>query len=258
MINPHFIKLTIPVHCLLLLSFFMIHWTVWNIIGILILWTLIGGFGVAVGYHRLFGHRSFNTHPVIAKILAYLGLLSGDGSLIFWVALHIGIHHKYADKEQDLHSPIKGLWSSFIGWQSKINQNTISLLPARALLKDKYYVFLHDYYYVIFWLTFIILAGISWQFALGIFIPASILSHHQDNLVNVGGHLRKAGYRNFDINDNSTNNWFTGLFVWGQGWHNNHHARPNDSNFGGQQWWEFDSAHRLLIPLIRSKNESNT
>ena len=59
MINQHFLKLTIPTHCLLIFSFFTVDWTIWNAVGILVLWTLFGGFGVAVGYHRLFGHRSF-------------------------------------------------------------------------------------------------------------------------------------------------------------------------------------------------------
>ena len=256
--TQHFLKLTIPVHILLVMSLFVVDWTLWNGVWIFLLWLLIGGFGVAVGYHRYFAHRSFQTNPIIAKILAYLGLLSGDGSLIFWVALHIGLHHKYSDKEQDLHSPSKGIWSAFIAWQRNINQTSISLLSARSLLKDRYYVFLHEYYYLIYWTTFFILCCINWSFALGVFIPASILSHHQDNLVNVVGHLKSTGYRNFNINDNSVNNWFTGLFVWGQGWHNNHHAKPNDSNFGGRKWWEFDSAHSLLIPLIRKKNENST
>lgn len=251
MINDHFFKLTIPVHLLLLLSFFIIDYGIIHIIGILVFWTLVGGYGVAVGYHRYFAHRSFKTSKFTEKILAFLGLMSGDGSLIFWVALHQGVHHKHSDKQQDLHSPIHGKWNAFLLWQRNINKNSVHLLYARHLLKDKYIVFLHDYYYWIYWITIAIVAVISLDVALGMLIPASILSHHQDNLVNVVGHLRSTGYRNHNTNDNSVNNWFTGLFVWGQGWHNNHHARPNMSNFGGIKWWEFDSAHHILIPLIR-------
>ena len=37
----------------------------------------------------------------------------------------------------------------------------------------------------------------------------------------------------------------TGMFVWGEGWHNNHHANPNDWRFG-QKWWQIDVAGYLI------------
>lgn len=253
--NKHLLKLSIPMHLLLVLSFFIVPFSVWHLVGIFILWTLIGGFGVAVGYHRYFAHKSFKTYKPVEKILAYLGLLSCDGSLPFWVALHRGVHHRFSDKKEDLHSPIHGKFSAFIWWQKDIDQNSVSLLSARDVMKDKFVMFLHNHQYKIFWATFLILLLISWQFALGVFVPASLLSHHQDNLVNVLGHINgPTSYRNFNTDDNSVNEILTGLFVWGQGWHNNHHYNASTSDFGGKNWWEFDTSHRILIPLIRKRN----
>lgn len=252
--NKHLLKLSIPMHILLILSFFMVNFTMWYFIGIIILWTLIGGFGVAVGYHRYFSHKSFKTYRPIEKLMAYFGLLSCDGSLPFWVALHRGLHHRFADTEKDPHTPLKGKWYSFLLWQKDITPETINLMSARDVMKDDFVMFLHNHQYKIFWITFFILCLISWQFALGVFVPASLLSHHQDNLVNVVGHIPgPTSYRNFETNDKSVNEVITGLLVWGQGWHNNHHHNAGSSDFGGKNWWEFDSSHRLIIPLIRKR-----
>jgi fatty-acid desaturase len=249
--NKHLLKVNIPMHLLLVLSLFTINFTWLHLLGIAIIWTLVGGYGIAVGYHRYFSHKSFETRPWIAKILAYLGLMSMDGSLPFWVALHRGVHHRLTDEEADIHAPRHGIFNSFMWWQTKITHDSVNLISARDLMRDPFQVWMNNNYYRIFWGTMFIAALISWQFALGILVPGIILSHHQDNLVNVVGHLPFLGYRNHATDDQSTNEFLTGLFVWGQGWHNNHHARAGDADFGGERWWEFDSAARILIPLIR-------
>lgn len=253
--NKHLLKLSIPMHLLLVLSMFLVSYNLWFVLGIFVVWTLIGGYGVAVGYHRYFAHKSFKTYRPIEICLAYLGLLSCDGSLPFWVALHRGIHHRYADTDKDPHSPIHGKLNSFVLWQRDITPETVNLLSARDVMRDKFVVFLHNNQYKVFWGTFAVLCLIHWPFALGVFVPASLLSHHQDNLVNVLGHIRgPTSYRNFNTSDQSVNEVVTGLLVWGQGWHNNHHHNAGLSDFGSQHWWEFDTSHRLLIPLIRKRN----
>jgi stearoyl-CoA desaturase (delta-9 desaturase) len=49
----------------------------------------------------------------------------------------------------------------------------------------------------------------------------------------------KYGYRNHDTRDNSRNNWFISLILWGEGWHNNHHNNPRDWNLQ-HHWYEID------------------
>jgi stearoyl-CoA desaturase (delta-9 desaturase) len=253
--NKHLLKLSIPMHVLLILGIVLVEFNALYFLGIFILWTLIGGFGVAVGYHRYFAHKSFKTYGIIEKLMAYFGLLSCDGSLPFWVALHRGAHHRYADTDKDPHSPTKGKWYSYMLWQADISQDTVNLMSARDLMKNDFVMFLHNHQYKIFWITFFILLIFSWQFALGVFVPASLLSHHQDNLVNVLGHINgPTSYRNFNTNDNSVNEVITGLLFWGHGWHNNHHHNASSSDFGGVNWWEFDTCHRIIIPLIRRRS----
>jgi len=42
-------------------------------------WT-IGVLGINIGFHRLLAHRSFNTYPVIEKILSVIGVITSVGS----------------------------------------------------------------------------------------------------------------------------------------------------------------------------------
>ena len=61
------------------------------------------------------------------------------------------------------------------------------------------------------------------------------------------------GYTNFQSADDSRNVWWLGYLAWGEGWHNNHHAKPGRWNFGGHRWWEFDPG-AFVIRLITWTN----
>jgi stearoyl-CoA desaturase (delta-9 desaturase) len=51
-----------------------------------------------------------------------------------------------------------------------------------------------------------------------------VLVQLSQNSFNYFGHM--FGYRNFQTNDNSTNNAFLFPFILGDAWHNNHHKNP--------------------------------
>lgn len=237
-------------HLLGIVSLVVTDYTAWHFVGMAVLWLLFGGYGIAVGHHKYFSHKSFETYRWVEKCLAMFGLMTMAGSVLFWATYHRSVHHRYADKEQDLHSPKRGLWKSFIWWQNDIRADTINPLAGRDLMRDPFLMWQHKHQVKLFWFVVLVTACVSWQFALGVLVPAVILSHHQDNLINVFGHLRATGYRNFDTDDNSVNNLFMGWFFWGQGWHNNHHALPGRLDYG-VRWWEFDAAAKVLVPLIR-------
>ena len=84
------------------------------------------GFGVTVGFHRLFTHRSFKTSRPMRFLLAVLGSMALEGPVIEWVAYHRR-HHRYSDVEGDPHSPhvgygegflgaVRGLFHAHVGW----------------------------------------------------------------------------------------------------------------------------------------------
>jgi fatty-acid desaturase len=66
--------------------------------------------------------------------------------------------------------------------------------------------------------------------------PAAIL-WNMGSFINTFTHM--FGYRNYNSNDYSTNITWLGYLMFGEGWHNNHHAKPNNWNFK-LKWWEFD------------------
>ena len=72
----------------------------WNqAIGPLELGLLVGlygltALGVTLGYHRLFTHRAFESSRVFRAIVAVLGSMAMEGSVITWVADHHN-HHAF-------------------------------------------------------------------------------------------------------------------------------------------------------------------
>ena len=97
--------------------------------GIFLFFYLFTGFGVTVGYHRLFTHRSFKCPDWVRYSFAIAGSMAIEGSVISWVADHRR-HHAFSDQEGDPHSPhvdaedgfvgmMKGLWHAHIGWMFK-------------------------------------------------------------------------------------------------------------------------------------------
>src|SRR5438270_9597155 len=81
--------------------------------------------GVTLGYHRMFTHRAFEASRAFRAVVAVIGSMAVQGSVITWVADHRK-HHAFTDHEGDPHSPhlsgpgfvggVKGLWHAHIGW----------------------------------------------------------------------------------------------------------------------------------------------
>ena len=56
------------------------------------------------------------------------------------------------------------------------------------------------------------------------------------------------GYRNYETDEGSRNNWFVALITNGEGWHNNHHADPRAASHG-HRWWEWDGIFQVVRVL---------
>lgn len=222
-------------------------------------WILIHGLGAEVGYHRVFSHRNYlaNLSKWKENIILFLAALSGQGSSITWVAVHRGSHHKHSDTEKDIHSPVHGIWNSFIGWATNIteNQNPIPYKYAADLLRKPNHVWFHRFNLWIMWLTPLLVAIIDWKLALSGIVLAGGISFVLMNGINVICHSNDLpfNYKNFDLKDNSNNNLILGYLGWGLGWHNNHHAKPTNYDLGtstSKKWWEFDPA-KIFIPFLK-------
>jgi stearoyl-CoA desaturase (delta-9 desaturase) len=102
---------------------------------------------------------------------------------------------------------------------------------------------------VIGWLTTGTAMG-ALQFSLSLFVwgglVRTVLGWHVTWSVNSLTHL--FGYRNYETNESSKNNWFVGLVALGEGWHNNHHHDPAAASVW-HRWWEFDLTYCVILVL---------
>jgi fatty-acid desaturase len=226
------------------------------LIGTFIMWILVSGLGVAVGYHRIFSHRTHKLPEWKENIILFFAAFAAQGASVFWVALHRGYHHPYAETETDIHSPVVHGWlEAFVGWQYKVTEETqpVNIKYAVDLLRKSNHLWFHKHQLKVLWWVPLVVALFDWQLALTAFCLVSFISALQDNLVNVFGHIKGLiGYRNFDTKDNSHNNLLLGYLAWGQGWHNNHHYDPRAYDFGkgvSSKWWEWDPCN-IFLPFL--------
>ena len=200
------------------------------------------GHGLAMGYHRLFTHRSFVPARWLKNTLAILGSLGVEGSLITWVAQHRR-HHAAADRPGDPHSPLrygrgirsqaKGLLFAHVGWFFVPNPSH----PERwcpDVLADRDLVVISKLAPLWTALSFVIPFGLGWAVTGNLAGAGSALLwagvvrvfvlHHVTWGVNSIAHT--FGSSPFRTKDNSKNVPILAIVSFGDSWHNAHHAFP--------------------------------
>ncbi|MBI3336571.1 acyl-CoA desaturase [Candidatus Peregrinibacteria bacterium] len=211
-----------------------------------VFWTdivlMFGGYvlttmGVCIGYHRMLTHKGFEAPAWLRWILLTLGAMAPEAPPDIWAATHI-VHHAHSDEEGDPHSPIEGFWHAHIGWLFKQNNFADPKEVAPHLLEDPVVVWVSKWTQVLIFLSFLIpfviggWTGLIWGGGVRAF-----LTTHVTWSVNSICHL--FGKRPYNTTDGSRNNWLIGLLGFGEGWHNNHHAFPENA-FHGMHWWQVD------------------
>ncbi len=221
------------------------------------MWTLTGGLGISIGYHRYYTHGAFQAHPILQTAMAAAGSLAAQGPVTYWVSVH-RCHHKHSDAEHDPHSPAvmtenATLWSRIsaffhghMGWVVKHDVPS-PIVFARDLMKSPVVRFFDKTYWR--W----VVAGVVVPGALMLIVDPTIHGFLRGCIF--GGLLRilvgnqiiwainsvchAHGSHVYDTSDSSTNNLLLALPAFGEGWHNNHHAFPWSAKFG-LKWWQID------------------
>lgn len=196
--------------------------------------------GINIALHRYITHQSFETYPIIEKILLTISCLCLLGSPLGWAISHIN-HHAYADKEGDPYSPHRlSIWDFLMTKFEPIKPQTSS---TRRLLKNKNVMFLQKHYFLPIIVYCVVLAIIDpWLVIFAWSIPSLIVLYLL-LLNNIVCHLY--GYRNYTTNDQSHNNIIMSILTFGESWHNNHHANPKDWK-QGKKWWELDPTSWII------------
>lgn len=205
------------------------------------LW-LIGG--MSIGLHRYFSHKSFKTGRWKHRLICFLSVMAAQGSPIAWAMVHRH-HHRFTDKEHDLHAPRDGYLHAAVTWALGNPKDWFERHQMRFsvadLAKDPDIAFADRWYYPFWYALILMTALIDWKVCLFLVLAPPGLGYLLDMLsINVLFHVRlPGGYRNYEISDTSRNyKWFL-WFGLSEGLHNNHHAKPGDMDVGHKPG-EFD------------------
>ncbi|MEM7680413.1 MAG: fatty acid desaturase [Planctomycetota bacterium] len=250
----------------------------WLFLALMISMYLITGFGITIGYHRLFTHRSFKAPRPIVALLAIMGSMAVQGPVLQWVAVHRR-HHRHSDHDHDPHSPhghghgiwntLKGVWHSHLGWvitsyrftptpEEKLSEKHELKRSVKDLLQDPLIKWMNYTFPIWMVLGMVIPAAIgglvmgTWTGALLGFLWGGLarctLMHHMTWSINSVCHIW--GTRPFHSHDHSRNNPIFGVLALGEGWHNNHHAFPTSARHG-LRWWEIDFSYLIIRGMER-------
>jgi stearoyl-CoA desaturase (delta-9 desaturase) len=219
-------------------------------------------FAITGFYHRYFSHRAFKANRFWQFVFAVLGNSSVQRGPLWWAAHHRH-HHRYADRKEDVHSPVQhGFLHSHMGWLT-----TRANFPTRmAYVKDwlKY----PELRWINRFDTVVpLLLGISLyvsgeilsaatpglktggpQMVIWGFFISTVILFHGTATINSLDHM--LGSRRYNTPDTSRNNVLLAIITLGEGWHNNHHHYAICAR-QGFFWWEIDITYYGLILLSK-------
>ncbi|MBA3653228.1 MAG: fatty acid desaturase [Actinobacteria bacterium] len=203
-------------------------------------------FFITAGYHRYFAHRSFRLGRVAQFGFALGGLTAAQKGPLWWAGNHRD-HHRFADTENDPHSPQQGFWWSHIGWilSGQFNEKKYDRIPDFAKYPELRFLDKHDW--IGPWALAVacyLIAG--WSGLVIGFFASTVALWHTTFMVNSVAHV--FGRRRYGSDDTSRNSFLVAVFTMGEGWHNNHHHYPASAR-QGFFWWEFDPTYYLLRAL---------
>ncbi|WP_010587414.1 acyl-CoA desaturase [Schlesneria paludicola] len=234
------------------------------LVSMAVMWSLSLGFGITIGYHRLFSHRAFQTSTPMRVFLAICGSMAGQGPLIAWVALH-RCHHQHTDTDGDPHSPwpngskwfqkLVGLWHAHYGWLfSSGFPNSLQYCP--DLIRDRaiartsrmflvWYIMGLCLPSIVIWMvtgsTKEMILTFLWAGCLRV-AAASQVTWSINSLCHFLGAVPHA------TGDHSTNLSWLAVPSFGESWHNNHHAYPQSAKFSCRSW-QLDLGYALICVM---------
>jgi stearoyl-CoA desaturase (delta-9 desaturase) len=198
---------------------------------------------VTVFLHRHQAHRAIELHPLVSHFFRFWLWLTTSMVTREWAAVHRK-HHAKVETPEDPHSPrIHGI-------------GTVLLQGAelyRAAAKDPQIVAEYGYGTPDDWIERNLYSrfenlGIALMLAIDVALFGAIgvtiwavqmmwIPIFAAGVINGAGHY--FGYRNFEVDDASTNLVPWGVLIGGEELHNNHHAFASSAKFS-QKPWEFD------------------
>jgi stearoyl-CoA desaturase (delta-9 desaturase) len=229
-------------------------------------------FGTTIGFHRYFTHKGFEARLPVKITLGILGCMTMQGPIIQWVTDHRK-HHALSDQPGDPHSPHagygSGVWGrargfahAHVGWMFSNLGMEQGRVYGKDLYEDRVIVWIDRLY--LLW----VVLSLGIPFAIGYAVGGGsvllglealvwgglfriFLYQHATFSVNSICHM--FGRQDYRSRDEARNNWIVALLVFGEGWHNNHHAFPASARHGLHRfqldvsWWVIRVLERVRL-----------
>jgi stearoyl-CoA desaturase (delta-9 desaturase) len=208
-------------------------WLDWSLFGLLY---VVSGLGIAVSYHRLMAHRSFDCLKWVKGILLIGNAWALQNSTIKWASDHL-CHHAHCDEEKDPYNAQRGFWHSHCGWLFLPDQYAYPKNPTRVA------VWQHQHYPL---LVLTGLAGTSLIDFLLAGLERIFAVLNSTFCINSVCHLW--GQQPHGTSDSTRDSWLVSLVTFGKGYHNYHHMYPTDYR-SGPRWYHFDPSKWLILGL---------
>jgi stearoyl-CoA desaturase (delta-9 desaturase) len=212
------------------------------------------GLAITGGYHRLWSHRTYDSHWSLRFIYMILGAMALQNSVLVWASGHRN-HHQYVDdNDRDPYSAGRGLWFSHIGWMlRRYPSGEVDFSNVRDLQKDPLVAFQHRYYYPLaIGLNVLVPLALGWLHGdlWGVFLLAGVLrlvvSHHFTFLINSAAHA--FGRQPYSDEHSARDNGWLAFLTYGEGYHNFHHQFAHDYR-NGIRWWQWDPSKWIIWSL---------
>jgi stearoyl-CoA desaturase (Delta-9 desaturase) len=253
----------------------------WRDVILAVAFYTVAGHGISIGFHRYFTHKGFDARTPVKIGLAVLGCMTMQGPLTQWVTDHRK-HHALSDREGDPHSPhighgegvlgaVRGFVHAHVGWLFTLKGMERGRDYGRDLYEDRIVRTIDRMYMLWVVLTFGLpfalgyAIGGTWQAGLEGLVWGGLLRVflYQHATFSVNSICHMFGRRDYPARDESRNNWLVAALVFGEGWHNNHHAFPASAKHGLHRfqidvsWWVIRGMEKLgLVYNVRIPSAS--
>jgi stearoyl-CoA desaturase (delta-9 desaturase) len=199
---------------------------------------------VTIYLHRQQTHRALDLHPVASHVFRFWLWLTTGMVTKEWVAVHRK-HHAKVETPEDPHSPqvhgiARVLWAGVFLYVREARDRDVLERYGRGTpndwLENRLYARCPYYGLLLMGMADVVAFGIGW----GLFVYAVQMvwiPFWAAGVINGMGHYW--GYRNFPVEDASTNLFPVGFLIGGEEFHNNHHAHPTSAKLSST-WYEFD------------------
>lgn len=218
--------------------------------------------------HRYAAHSMF-TMSTFWERMCFIGTFITQGASYLsptaYGILH-RMHHANTDTEKDPHSPkfdktlinmmwkTRNIYQAIFAREYEVEAKYEKGVPRWPMFEKIAHSWLTRGGWMGFYTALYLIFATEWWMFL--FLPIHFtMGPIHGAIINWFAH--KYGYRNYDVEDTSTNLWAWDLLMLGEGLHNNHHKHSSSANFGSK-WWEFDPVYPVIkvlnaIHIIRLK-----